>query len=308
MKLIEVDSELVKNNAPTLFSKAIKKYEGKSFKTYAFVDNNNKIGFITDRFDRCILFNSQGNSVEFDIGCIFNTLSKLYKNDIIIMPPYKMDYYESILSCVDNGNDCFINVLPNPFEDSIYSGIVQYSQYNADKDILCNVSFDSMASTQEDKIFPSLFGNVNSIRIVNNYRKKGDNAHFGFIPSRIKFYARCDIEKDTLNCLSVCLKEFGIRKTLKEGVDNLIEDGSITRYTRINFKSFNNMELELPWPFCEYKKEKDIFDMVDNLGFRTSIPKEMIYAYNGEDEDINTLNELIPMIKENKDKGRILKI
>ena len=295
MEFINVSNKAVTSRMPFLKRKIKDTFGDKGVSLYSLLYNEELL-FIIMCTGNGLLIKSNGETIKFKKG-MTGALTEIEKSKYIIKPKIEYGLGDDLniatdVSVVDKyGNEAGICILPSSV-DSIYGDRVCFTQYNKEKDMSCEISYDYMSGNE--LIYPGLLNGIESVNIYREVSKKGISCKPGIVPSRMQMFYRNDIDNNTLNYSFVSFNEHGVFNTLLHSAYNLYDNaGYITRFCKLGFMNFNHQLVELPWPFGKYATEEEILKWVTDNGFMVDIPDELIKTFNNQDDDIILLQEFL---------------
>lgn len=165
--------------------------------------------------------------------------------------------------------------------DDNRNGIILYYQYNA--------------NTLENMI------------LAYNCVYRGDEAIFPFeikIPFFVTFFKGKSVKKyvlyetdtDYMSYNIITLREFGLKRFLKEGAYTLQKEDPIKRYFKVWHES-NEGNLVLLYPISHIYKLDDIYKLIESKGFMTGPSDEAMSYFNGEFSERKEIEEVVEAIK-----------
>ena len=311
MEFINVSSEAVTNKMPYLKKKIKDNFGDKGVSLYSLLYKEELL-FVIMCTGHGLLIRSNGDTIKFRKG-MTGALAEIEKSKYIIKPRINYNLGDvcdisTDVSVIDgNGNEANICVLPSIVDDTCYPYRVCFTQFNKEKDVSCEINYDYCSD--DGVIYPGLLSRLESINMFRNVSKKGTNCRPGIVPSRIQMFCKSDIPCETLNYTFLSFNEHGIYNTLLYGAYNLYgKAGYITRFCKLGFMNMGRQFIELPWPFGKYATEEEMLKWVEDNGFMTSIPDELIRAFNNQDDDIILLQEFLGSLDIHKKDRKFIRL
>lgn len=94
----------------------------------------------------------------------------------------------------------------------------------------------------------------------------------------------------------ITLREFGLKRFLKEGAYTLQKEDPIKRYFKVWHES-NEGNLVLLYPISHIYKLDDIYKLIESKGFMTGPSDEAMSYFNGEFSERKEIEEVLEAIK-----------
>ena len=311
MEFINVSNEAVTSRMPYLKKKIKDNFGDNGVSLYSLLYKEELL-FIIMCTGHGLLIRSNGDTIKFSKG-MTGALTEVEKSKYIIKPRINYNLGDvcdisTDVSIVDrNGNEAGICILPSYNTDGTYSYRVCFNQFSKEKDISCEMNYDYCAD--DGIIYPGLLSRLESINMFRNVSKKGTYCRPGFVPSRMQMFSRSDIPCETLNYTFISFNEHGVFNTLLNGSYNLYNGaGYITRFCKLGYMDRNRRLVELPWPFGKYATEEEMLKWVEDNGFMTSVPNELIRAFNNQDDDIILLQEFLGSLDIHKKDRKYIRL
>lgn len=177
-----------------------------------------------------------------------------------------------------------------------YNGLVRFTQFNLEKMARATITFQHMhygagkiSPYHTKKPFQFIFYDVK--------QKRNGEIKIKF---KDQFIGRTfDIHKEKKLFDIVAIKDCGLTEFLERGSYSLQkEESTITRYYKILYVN-DNQYAQTGFPFTRQYTLEDMKAKLAECGFSYEIPQAYIDIYNGRDELMNEIKELIEVIKSN---------
>lgn len=265
----------------------IQEYYGfdKNVDVYLTNDGNNN-GMITRVGDECVYL----------VGDDKFTTYKFYlnsNNDLvtILKDGYQIDFDEfGPIFKKDNISSNMFFAYDEECDLEGYDGRVIFNQYDESKDLNCELQFPHMYRGSVDGKNPPVYDmHLRSFRtcyLDSSYMRKGE-VESGFIRRGCEYFNKFVVEKGDLDYSIICFKE-GL--VLDEQPRELI------RYCKTKYISLSG-DYITGFPFCKIFTEQDVRRYVEKLGFGVEIPELILNIYNGNDNVVNDIIDLVSQIK-----------
>ena len=188
-----------------------------------------------------------------------------------------------VLKTRDNGDDI-----------DGYNGFVRFTQFNPEKQTRATITFQHMFYG-EGKISP--YHIVKPFQFIFYDVKQKRNGELK-IKCKDQFIGRTfDYCKEKLLYDIVSIKDYGLSEFLEKGSYSLQKnDRSVTRYYKILYVNDNHYA-QTGFPFTRQYTLEDMKLKLEESGFSYGIPQTYINIYNGNDEQLKDIKELIEEIK-----------
>lgn len=288
VQIINISEETLQN-IPHIFERLYKLFGTKTIALLAVVVDN-EIGFIGRDGGNCVYITKNG-CYPFTIN-LEEDLYYLEKDN------FKL-YFDNGLCIIDENNieqHISLEKLDEP-DNEEYDGTVSYRQYNPANDTLCEIRYQHMYREIDGR--PIIYGyhtrKVDYLFIDEDYTKKG-KIEKGVLPSRSKYYSRVEFDDDTLGYKLAGIREYGLLEFLEKGPYNLQMGREVVRYSKVKYIDDEGNYHDF-WPLNEQIKNEDLEEMIKSYGFRTEIPWQLIEMYNGRDNILNTILEIVKQMK-----------
>lgn len=188
-----------------------------------------------------------------------------------------------VLKTRDNGDDI-----------DGYNGFVRFTQFNPEKQTRATITFQHMFYG-EGKISP--YHIVKPFQFIFYDVKHKRNGELK-IKFKDQFIGRTFYyHKEKMLYDIVSIKDYGLSEFLEKGSYALQKnDRSITRYYKILYVNDNHYAMT-GFPFTRQYTLEDMKLKLEECGFSYGIPQTYINIYNGNDEQLKDIKELIEEIK-----------
>ncbi len=174
-----------------------------------------------------------------------------------------------------------------------------YSQFNPDQD--CHLHLVYPLLDRRDGRMYSFHLN-DPVRVIFEDKlssKKSSKLNFRELEAYVKY------EFDTYDSLPyfklVTMREFGIRKMLKEDVVSLQQSDKIKRYFRIHSIDSNN-QIHINFAFGEFLNEDELKKKLESYHFQMEVPDFIIDIYNQDYEEYMEDGFIVEYLREFDEK------
>lgn len=183
----------------------------------------------------------------------------------------------------------------NDFLNYNWVTIREYGLY----DVLCELRYQQMYNEGSfNKVYHFHTKVIDAVYIDEKY-KNSKNYHVGLLPRRAKYFKSLKFDYEQIGYKLMAINEFGLTRVLHEGAYNLYKERDVLRYIKTRFilpdGSFSDT-----WPLAKQIHREEIVDLIKQYGFNSEIPKDIIDIYNGENETVKLVKDLIDKVKEVK--------
>lgn len=178
-----------------------------------------------------------------------------------------------------------------------YNGYVRFTQFNPDTKERTTITFQHMYS-QGRMVSPFHTKKPFQVIFQSNVKitKKGEfksNKKKQYIAKTFSVY------DDKLGYDISTIKDYGLNEFMEKGSYALQDnERSITRYYKILYVT-DSLYAATGFPFTRQYSLEDMIDMLKMRGFGYEIPQQYMDIYNGRDELLNEVKQLIEEIKKN---------
>lgn len=178
-----------------------------------------------------------------------------------------------------------------------YNGYVRFTQFNTDTKERATITFQHMYS-QGRMVSPFYTKKPFQVIFQSNVKltKKGEfksNKKKQYIAKTFSVY------DDKLGYDIATIKDYGLSEFMEKGSYALQNnERSITRYYKILYVT-DSLYAATGFPFTRQYSLEDMIDMLKMRGFGYEIPQQYMDIYNGRDELLNEVKQLIEEIKKN---------
>ena len=178
-----------------------------------------------------------------------------------------------------------------------YNGYVRFTQFNSDTRERATITFQHMFS-QGRMVSPFHTKKPFQVIFQSNVKitKKGEFKS----SSKKQFIAKTfSIYDDKLGYDIATIKDYGLSEFLEKGSYALqSNERNITRYYKILYVT-DSLYAATGFPFTRQYTLEDMIAMLKERGFGYEIPQQYMDIYNGRDELLNEVKQLIEEIKKN---------
>ncbi len=290
VQIIDFDIEMLQK-CPHVIELLYEIFGPKNIGLFAVVDNN-QLCFVGRDGGDCVYIHSNGynrftlNDDE-ELGALHvGDFDMFFSNDdVYFVDGKKMEHY--------------IQLEPNlePDEDG-YDGYVSYKQYNPETDTLCETTYQHMYREMDGR--PIIYGyhlkKIDCLYIDEQFNKKSKPG-IGLLPKRAKYYSKVEFDSDQVGYNISLINEHGFIEFLSKGAYALQNERFMLRYVKTRFVDLDGNYRDF-WPFERVLKKEEISEMIKSYGFRDEVPASLIDAYNGRNDIVNNILEIVEQMKE----------
>lgn len=178
-----------------------------------------------------------------------------------------------------------------------YNGYVRFTQYNPNSKDRATITFQHMYS-QGRMVSPFHTKKPFQVIFQSNVRVKGNGELKA--GSKKQFIAKTfSIYDDKLGYDIATIKDYGLSEFMEKGSYALQNnERNITRYYKILYVT-SDLYASTGFPFTRQYSLEDMIAMLEEIGFGYEIPQQYLDIYNGRDELLNEVKQLIEEIKKN---------
>ena len=288
VQIVKIDEEII-HNIPNVLELLYEIYGPKTIGLFAVVVDN-ELGFVARSGENCVYIHKNGYN-NF-------TLNESEELGAVRVDDFEV-FFGDELYFVDSNNieqHLVLSALDEKDVDD-YDGCVSYKQYNPNNDTLCEMRFQHMYREIDDR--PIIYGyhtkKIDCLYIDEEYTKKGYPKK-GILPRRSKYYTKVEFGDDMVGYKMTLIRDYGLIEFLKKGSYGLDVGRNIVRYAKTQFIDLEGNFRDF-WPFGEQLNTDSILQMIKDYGFRTELPWQLIEIYNGRNELINTILEIVKQMK-----------
>lgn len=175
-----------------------------------------------------------------------------------------------------------------------YNGFVRYTQFNPEKKARATITFQHMVYG-EGKISP--YHTVKPFQFIFYDVKQKRNGELK-INFKDQYIGRTfNYHKEKMLYDIVAIKDYGLEEFLEKGSYSLQKnERNVTRYYKILYVG-DNQYAKTGFPFTRQYTLEDMKAKLEECGFSYGIPQTYINIYNGNDEEMNDIKQLIEEIK-----------
>lgn len=295
VQITNLDTETLQK-IPNVIELLYEIFGAKTVALFAVVVND-ELGFIGRDGGNCVYIHKDGyNNFTLDQNEDLGALRKdgleiFFGDDIYFVDENKIEQHVDLYS------------LSEPDQDD-YDGFVSYKQYNPANDTLCEMRFQHMYREIDGK--PIIYGyhteKIDCLYIDKEYTKKPRPTK-GVLPKRAKYYTKVEFDDDMIGYKMSVIREHGLINFLEKGPYVLEKDRKLVRYAKTQLIDFDGNYRDF-WPLGEQLKTEELLEMIKSYGFRTELPWQLIEIYNGRDNLVNTIQEIVKQMKEVSKKAK----
>lgn len=288
IQITNIDSETLQE-IPNVIELLYEIFGPKTIALFAVVVNN-ELGFIGRDGGNCVYIHKDGyNNFTLDQNENLGALRKdgleiFFGDDIYFVDENKIEQYVDLCS------------MSEPDQDE-YDGYVSYKQYNSANDTLCEMRFQHMYREIDGK--PIIYGyhtkKIDCLYIDEDYTKMPRPTK-GILPKRAKYYTKVEFDDDMIGYKMSVLREHGLAEFLEKGPYKLEKDRKLVRYAKTQLIDLDGNYRDF-WPLGEQLKTEELLELIKSYGFRTELPYQLIDIYNGRDNLVNTIQEIVEQMK-----------
>lgn len=289
VQIVNLDEETLKK-VPNVIELLYEIFGAKTIGLFAVVVDN-ELGFIGRDGGNCVYIHKDGYNhftlnQDEELGALRKDgLEIFFGEDIYYVDENKIEQHVDLYS------------LSEPDQDD-YDGCVSYKQYNPENDTLCEMRYQHMYREMDGR--PIIYGyhtqKIDCLYIDEDYTKK-PRPKKGFLPKRAKYYTKVEFDDDMVGYKMTLIRDYGLMEFLEKGPYQLEKKRRLVRYAKTqlidlegNFRDF--------WPLGEQLKTEELLELIKSYGFKTELPWQLIEIYNGRDNFVNTLQEIVRQMKE----------
>ena len=175
-----------------------------------------------------------------------------------------------------------------------YNGFVRFTQFNPEKKTRATITFQHMIYG-EGKISP--YHTVKPFQFIFYDVKQKRNGEIK-INFKDQFIGRTfNYHKEKMLYDIVTIKDYGLSEFLEKGSYSLQKnERNVTRYYKILYVG-DDQYAKTAFPFARQYTLEDMKAKLEECGFSYGIPQTYINIYNGNDEEMNDIKQLIEEIK-----------
>lgn len=288
MKIINCDDAVIEK-IPNIMELVYQLFGEKDVTVFATLDEKD-LGFIVRAEERCVFINNKGEYTLFTVD-ENDDLYAVGKKDYTVVFSDSLCFVSQ-----DKESSLAIKPLAKPDEDD-YDGMVRFLQYDKKNDVMCEIDYQQMY--REHNGFAPIYSfhtkRIDRVYIDEKFEKKKERP--GLLPRRAKYFSKMMFKEGELGYDICALKEFGLVEFLSKGPYQLVRDNEIVRYSKTYAIDFSGVYRD-PWPFGKDYTEDDIKALIQQFGFESEIPEEFLTIYNGGDRTIQTIKEVVGLMKE----------
>lgn len=289
VQIVNLDEETLKK-VPNVIELLYNIFGAKTIGLFAVVVDN-ELGFIGRDGSNCVYIHKDGynffalNQDEELCALRKDGFEIFFDGDIFFVDENKIEQRVDLYS------------LSEPDQDD-YDGFVSYKQYNSENDTLCEIRYQHMYREIDGR--PIIYGYhtqvIDCLYIDENYTKKSRPKR-GFLPKSSKYYTKVEFDDGMVGHTVSLIRDYGLMEFLEKGSYQLEKERKLVRYAKTQLIDFEGNFRDF-WPLGEQLKTEELLELIKSYGFRTELPWQLIEIYNGRDNFVNTLNEIVRQMKE----------
>lgn len=290
-KIIECDDDVVAK-IPNVMNILYDVFGKEDIKMFAILSDD-KLCFLARCENGCVYIDKDNNPIYFSVDEEDNLIS-------VYIEPFQVYFSDNFYLIDENNHEHVLNFysLPVPDDDG-YTGCISYKQYDPQNDVLCELRYQQMYNEGSfNKVYHFHTKVIDAVYIDEKY-KNSKNYHVGLLPRRAKYFKSLKFDYEQIGYKLMAINEFGLTRVLHEGAYNLYKERDVLRYIKTRFilpdGSFSDT-----WPLAKQIHREEIVDLIKQYGFNSEIPKDIIDIYNGENETVKLVKDLIDKVKEVK--------
>lgn len=288
IQIVECSDEVIAK-IPNIMGLLFEIYGKSEMKLFA-IQNDDKLGFLAKVDNNCTYLDSNHNPIYFSLG-VNEEIECIY------LKPYRVCFGDEVFLIDDNNRQHFLsfNKLAIPDEEG-YTGSISYRQYDEDKDVMCELTFQQMYRDGDyNPIYYFHTKEVDAVYIDEQY-ENSKRYHVGVLPKRAKYYKKVAFVNDEVGYTLTAMNEYGLLNVLKNGSYNLLREDRTVRYVKSLFIDFKGNYRDA-WPFANLLKAEEIESLIKKYKFNTRIPDFIISLYNGENKDVLLIQEIVEKVR-----------
>ena len=269
-KIIECDDDVV-SKIPNVMNILYDVFGKEDIKMFAILSDD-KLCFLARCENGCVYIDKDNNPIYFSVDEEDNLIS-------VYIEPFQVYFSDNFYLIDENNHEHVLNFysLPVP-DDEGYTGCISYKQYDPQNDVLCELRYQQMYNEGSfNKVYHFHTKVIDAVYIDEKY-KNSKNYHVGLLPRRAKYFKSLKFDYEQIGYKLMAINEFGLTRVLHEGAYNLYKERDVK----------------------EQLKNEEIVDLIKQYGFNSEIPKDIIDIYNGENETVKLVKDLIDKVKEVK--------
>ena len=291
VQIVEITGDLLPK-VPHVIELLYELYGAKTIGLFAVLVNDN-LGFIGRDGADCVYIHNDGynrftlNQQE-DLAAIeIDDLQVFLGEDVFFVSKDKIEHHIDLIP------------LSEPDQDD-YDGCVSYKQYNPENDTLCEIRYQHMYREIDGK--PIIYGyhtrKIDCLYIDEEYTKK-PAPKSGILPKRAKYYSKLEFDSDMVGYKLVGIKEYGLFEFMTKGPYELDMDSNIVRYIKTQYIDSEGNYHDF-WPLSEQLTTEELVELIKKYNFNTELPWQFIDIYNGRDDFVDIIFEIVKQMKEIK--------
>ena len=291
VKIVEINEEIIRD-VPHVIELLFHIFGPKTIGLFAVVVDG-ELGFVGRDGGNCVYIHKNGYN-----NFTLNTeedLAALRKDDIEIF------FGESLYFVDKNKIEHSVDLCKLSERDQDdYDGCVSYKQYNPENDTLCEIRYQHMYREIDGK--PIIYGyhtrKIDCLYIDEEYTKK-PAPKSGILPKRAKYYSKLEFDSDMVGYKLVGIKEYGLFEFMTKGPYELDMDSNIVRYIKTQYIDSEGNYHDF-WPLSEQLTTEELVELIKKYNFNNELPWQFIDIYNGRDDFVDNIFEIVKQMKEIK--------
>ncbi len=183
---------------------------------------------------------------------------------------------------------------PNGNDREGFNGLIVYAQFNAETDKRVVIGYPQMYLGEKTRIYPARLEKPLTIKFdkkVMVSQAKGKEA-----PAKTYIRHTFDYSDNPKLFSIVTIKDFGLEAILKQNPVALQKGDRVTRYFKMLFQNKDGLAVT-GFPLCSQYSQEEINTMIENNGFRASVPQILVDIYNGDDYTLRLCQEVATLMK-----------
>lgn len=287
-KIIMCDNINVLTELPHILKYASEQFQDMDIVSYAVLDDEKRINFILRHNSECIYLKNEDKCIKF----YHFSINENYLLDGFVAGKYDIYNRNPVLMINrENLSQLVLDVVKREEpSDEGYDGIISFRQYNPENDISLEMQYQQMIRTVNGRhpIYECNLNNLDYVFIDKN-ASRNKPLTFGPVINR-EYFARFDLSYDSVGYQRQKIKEILLNGTFED-------KRNIVKYYTIKLITPRGNYITL-FPFGNSYEKDDIIEIIRKYGFETSVPEELLSAYNGNNSIFNEILELTKQISE----------
>ena len=289
VQIVDMDEETLQQ-VPHVIELLYEIFGAKTIGLFAVLVDN-KLGFVGRDGGNCVYIHKDGYNhftlkENEEIGAIRKGKLEMYfGDDVYFVDENKIEQHLELCS------------FSEPDADD-YDGCVSYMQYNPKNDTCCEIRYQHMYREINGRpiIYSFHTKKIDCLYINEDYTKKGKPKK-GILPKRAKYYTKVEFDDREIGYKITGIREYGLMEFLEKGPYELQMESNAVRYAKTQLIDLDGNYRDF-WPLGEQLKTDEIMALIKSYGFNVEVPEELIEIYNGRDDLINSILEIVERMKE----------